>query len=318
MSEWLIELHCELTANHLLLWGYLTDCPMVTFMQGLALVLTGIWLAKATIQTWLAARWRRRAEPFSAAVDTEVWRAYRMAGRGVGLRRLPPLLKSDRHRYPALAAGIFRPMVFLSPRLAANLEPAELEAVLTHELIHIKRADNLLIRFWELVFAAMPVAIVQFFAMAYPCEPAYRGWANGATVVAILLLRYLFLGWFRATREFTCDDGTVAITGKPLILASALLKAWHWIRDRGAVLTVAAQRPGYLLFTGGVCVEGRIQRLLNYRAPRFQSIRGLLWQTVLALLLLWMGGFAWEIHVNHRCVPTAETCQALANCVARP
>lgn len=56
------------------------------------------------------------------------------------MRRQPRLLVSDHCRIP-FAAGWLRPLIMLPRRSLQRLDPAELEAVLGHELLHLRRGD---------------------------------------------------------------------------------------------------------------------------------------------------------------------------------
>ena len=53
-----------------------------------------------------------------------------------------PLVSSTAQLEPGVF-GIFRPVLWLPAGIADRLDGAELEAVLAHELCHIRRRDNL-------------------------------------------------------------------------------------------------------------------------------------------------------------------------------
>lgn len=56
------------------------------------------------------------------------------------MRIRPRLLVSDRCSIP-FAAGLMRPLIMLPRRSLQRLDPAEFEAVLVHELLHLRRGD---------------------------------------------------------------------------------------------------------------------------------------------------------------------------------
>ncbi len=98
----------------------------------------------------------------------------------------------------ALIYGIRRPTTLLSTWMLEQLDESELEAVLTHELVHVSRNDYLVN--W--------IAIVLRDAFFYlpTSRIAYRQ--------------------LRCEKELACDDVVVQTTRQPLALASALMKVW--------------------------------------------------------------------------------------------
>jgi HEAT repeat protein/beta-lactamase regulating signal transducer with metallopeptidase domain len=121
--------------------------------------------------------------------------------------------------------GWLRPVVLLPVSAAAGLTPQQLEALLAHELAHIRRSDYL-------------VNLLQ-------------------TVVETLLFYHPAVWWvskrIREEREHCCDDLAVAVTGNVRAYAGALAEL-EYLRAPAAQL-VAAARGGPLL--------RRVQRLLE-------------------------------------------------------
>ena len=103
------------------------------------------------------------------------------------------LLESARVTAP-IVIGFFKPVVLLPVGLVTGLTNAQIEAVLAHELAHIKRHDYLINLLQSLV------EIVYFF------HPAL--WWVSARV--------------RQERENCCDDCAVSVCGNKLALAQAL------------------------------------------------------------------------------------------------
>ena len=113
----------------------------------------------------------------------------------IGYSRPVVLLESARVCVP-MALGYFKPLILLPIGLANQLAPAEVEAVLAHELAHIARRDwlfNLLQTLIEAVFYFHPAV-----------------WWMSATI--------------RAERENCCDDTAVALTGNRLAYAKTLAR----------------------------------------------------------------------------------------------
>ncbi len=69
--------------------------------------------------------------------------------RRLGVRRLPRLLLLPVRITPAVWSLCGRPRILLPAQLAAEMDPAQLETILAHELAHIRRGDHL-VRILEL------------------------------------------------------------------------------------------------------------------------------------------------------------------------
>ena len=141
---------------------------------------------------WLIERLRR-----SALVEApEVVRAnFARLCKRLGLTRHVSLRISEHIQGP-LAVGIVRSLIILPASALMALSPEQLEAVLAHELAHVRRADYL----WNLIQTT--VETLFFF------HPAV--WWLGRRL--------------RQERELCCDDVAVQSCSDPLIYATALLR----------------------------------------------------------------------------------------------
>jgi heat shock protein HtpX len=110
------------------------------------------------------------------------------------------------------------------------LEPHELEAVMAHELTHVKNRDVLIMTVASF-FAALASMIVQF-GFFFGGGGGYGDSDDDNPSFAIVLLVsfavyvlsfFLMLALSRY-REFSADRGAALITGRPSALSSALLK----------------------------------------------------------------------------------------------
>jgi heat shock protein HtpX len=110
------------------------------------------------------------------------------------------------------------------------LEPHELEAVMAHELTHVKNRDVLIMTIASF-FAALASMIVQFgfffgggggYSDSDDDNPSFAIVLLVSFVVYILSF-FLMLALSRY-REFGADRGAALITGRPSALSSALLK----------------------------------------------------------------------------------------------
>jgi len=96
----------------------------------LPVILAAIWLAGFAIvlSVWLARWWRLRAEVRRATA--------------LPLAAPIPVLTLTSRMEPGLF-GIVRPVLLLPQGIAERLSPAQLSAILAHELCHLRRRDNL-------------------------------------------------------------------------------------------------------------------------------------------------------------------------------
>ncbi len=156
--------------------------------------------------------------------------------REMGLRRAVRLLRSLRVESP-MVVGWLRPVILIPAAAFTGLSPAQVEAVLAHEMAHIRRLDFLV----NLIQSAMETLL--FF------HPAVW-WLSSR---------------LRAERELCCDDTAVALCGDRTAYARALATL-EGLRDPSpADLRVGAN--------GGSLMH-RIRRLLQPHLapnPRFRS-----------------------------------------------
>ena len=134
--------------------------------------------------------------------------------------------------------GLIRPLVLLPIAALSSLSPGQVEALLAHELAHIRRRDY-------------AVNLLQ-------------------TVAETLLFFHPAIWWvssrIREAREYCCDDVAVEVCGEPAAYAAALAELATW-RTGGVVLSVGAT-DGPLLM--------RVRRLLGAPEEHVpQSIGGL-------------------------------------------
>ena len=140
----------------------------------------------------------------------------------------------------ALAYGIRRPTILLSRWMLEQLDEQELEAVVTHELMHISRHDYLLN--W------IATMLRDAFFYLPTSQRAYQQ--------------------FRREKELACDDLVVAATRRPLALASALTKVWLHLGEQPrsflASFFVEQDQP----------LTSRGHRLLSYSSQARETAKG--------------------------------------------
>lgn len=145
----------------------------------------------------------------------------------------PPLLMGSPRGANAWTFGVIQPTVVLAEPFLRSLDAEELESVLAHELSHVARRDALL-RWTVLVFSGLFV---------------------------YLPTSWLIPRLIDEECEKASDDLAVRLTGKPLPLAGAIIKAWRRSRPVGGLRWHPA--------LGGRrrTLEARLRRLLGKQAP---------------------------------------------------
>jgi len=207
---------------------------------------TGLWQVHQ-LQT-------RHLKPVEAAWQSKIG----VLSARLGLKKNVRLFESALARSP-MAIGWLKPVVLFPISLVNRLSPAEVEAVLAHELAHIARRDwlfNLLQAFVEALFYYHPAV-----------------WWVSAVI--------------RRERENCCDDDALAATGSPLIFAKALVQ----------VQELATPAPRLALGIGGssrrpLLLE-RIRRILNQPQQKSQVMEKLTATAILLVLLTFIG-----LHAN--------------------
>jgi beta-lactamase regulating signal transducer with metallopeptidase domain len=219
-------------------------------------VIAFVWLGGVTmlLVRMAGGLWHvRRLQALSLAAAPSRWQASaeRIAS-GLGLRMAVHVVESVLVETPA-AVGWLRPVILLPVAALANLTPSQVEAILAHELIHIRRHDYLI---------------------------------NVAQTVAETLLFFhpgvwWLSGQIRAEREHCCDDVAVQVCGDPVDYATALAELEAW-RSQENTLALAAS---------GGSLAARVRRLL--KVPTGHEARSLSWVVTLGLTfvsIVVMGG----------------------------
>jgi uncharacterized protein (TIGR03435 family) len=200
-----------------------------------------IWLAGVSILLLrlMAGCWRvRRLHAAARLEDISPSQslAEQIAAR-LGLQRPFSVVDSTRVTTPTVI-GWLRPIVLLPVAAMSGLSPRQVEAILAHELAHIRRHDfaiNLLQTLAETILFYHPAV-----------------WWLSARI--------------RTEREHCCDDVAVAVSGDAAEYAAALAELASWSLGRQG-LAIAA--------TGGPLVD-RVRRLLRLpqsdRTPRRTTV----------------------------------------------
>jgi|GEM_PF-3752982 len=201
-------------------------------LVGLRLVNAGLWV-------------RRLVRTSLPVARPELTETLERLARSMGVPRLPEL------RIGALATspctvGVLKPLVIVPGCLMTGLSPGELEALLAHELAHVRRWD-----YW----VNLGQLLVESLLFFHP---------------AVWLVSHLI----RQERELCCDDMVVRATGDRTTYARAL-----GLTTR--LLTTSAAPAA-----SGGDVAMRMRRLLGERTPTPRLLPRSFAGSVVALLLL--------------------------------
>lgn len=156
------------------------------------------------------------------------------------------LLESARANVP-MTIGWIKPVVLLPVGIASGLTIKQLEAILAHELAHIKRYDylvNIFQNFVEILFFFHPAT-------------------------------WFISGKVRDERENCCDDFAVEICGDSLVLAKALTQVASYQQQPRLAMAFGAKRQTFM---------DRIKRIIGINDSKPMSYGN--WAAVLGMILV--------------------------------
>jgi heat shock protein HtpX len=202
---------------------------------------------------------------------------------------MPKLKVTETTALNAFATGLARRQyaITLTSGLLDRLDDSELEAVLAHELTHIRNGDVRL-----LVIAVIIAGVISFFGelffrIFFRTGGTWRGRSGerkgGAGVAILIAIALIVLAWVLSivirfslsrSREYLADAGSVELTKNPNGMIFALRK----IEGRGelpgatsAVMEMCVDNPrqGFAdLFATHPAVEKRIEALVKFAGGR--------------------------------------------------
>ncbi|NKB46672.1 MAG: zinc metalloprotease HtpX [Legionellales bacterium] len=149
-----------------------------------------------------------------------------------GLSYMPRIYLIEAPYMNAFASGYSEKsaMVAITRGLLEKLSRAELQAVMAHEISHIRHGD-IKLTLMVAVLSNLMLIMVDLLFYAVLFNPRRQSRGDNRLVIVIILLRYLLplitvlLGLFLSrTREYLADAGCVQLTRNNEPLASALIK----------------------------------------------------------------------------------------------
>ncbi|WP_119079342.1 M56 family metallopeptidase [Chitinophaga alhagiae] len=182
------------------------------------------------------------------------WERYvKVLAQRMGIARRVQLFIS-RHLQVPVMIGFLRPVILLPAAMVNNLSPEQLEAILLHELAHIKRNDYLLNIF--------------------------------QTIVETILFFNPFVWWIskniRLEREHCCDDLVIAGTVQPLHYARALVALEEYRLTVNPMAMAAADDKHHLFH--------RIKRIMEMKTKNLNYSQRLL---ALLIIVTGLVSIAW-------------------------
>lgn len=140
-------------------------------------------------------------------------------------------------------------VVAVTQGLMRRLTDEEVTAVLGHELSHVKNRDVAVITMASFFATVASIIVQQFFWFGLSMEGDRRGRGGNAAIIVWLAslvvwaISFLLIRALSRYRELAADRGSAIITGRPSVLASALIKisqTMQRIPDRDLRRTEAA------------------------------------------------------------------------------
>jgi heat shock protein HtpX len=201
----------------------------------LALGLTGLWVGVGYAFNTRLVAWATDAQDVTRESHPELYRLTENLCISRGMR-VPKLQIIDTPALNAFASGVndAQYTVTVTTGLMEALDKAELEAVVAHELTHIRNGDVRL-----MIFAILIAGIFAFFGEMIlrrgfrigSSSSDEKGSGRGAAMIIAVVI--ILVAWFLSvvirfslsrTREFLADAGAVELTKNPDAMISALLK----------------------------------------------------------------------------------------------
>jgi len=209
------------------------------------LLLVWLWGCAGVLLFWWL-RWRRVTGPLRGALPLQAGReleALRRLEQSVGIAGPIKIMVSESALEPGVV-GIFRPVMLLPAGISDRLTDAQLEAIIAHELCHVRRRDNLLAAIHMLV-----EALFWFHPLV---------WWIGARLVD--------------ERERACDEEVLRLGSEPQAYAESILKVCEFYLESPLVCVTGVT---------GSNLKKRIEDIMTHRiASKLDFTKKLLLATI--------------------------------------
>ncbi|HXD75072.1 MAG TPA: M56 family metallopeptidase [Vicinamibacterales bacterium] len=215
------------------------DAAAGRFAGAMPMALLSLWIAGAVVMlaTWIVRRRRvsRLIRASAVAHSGSIVDTLRTLERRFGVRRPIRLAMSPAGALEPGVWGVVNPTLVWPERIGDHLTPEQVEAIVAHEVMHVKRADNL---------AAMLHMAVQTLFWFHPMV-----WWIGTRLVD--------------ERERACDEAVLAAGSRPEAYAESILTTCR--------LYLASPIASFSGVTGAD-LRKRIERIMTNDAVRSLSL----------------------------------------------
>jgi bla regulator protein BlaR1 len=188
----------------------LADAKPASDLVRWAVLVWAVGCAGLMIRWWVS--WRRARALVRSAVPA-------------GTLESVPVMRSMQFQEPAVV-GILRPALLLPEGISDRLTPAQLQAILAHEIGHVRRRDNLTGAIHKLV-----EAVFWFHPLV---------WWIGARLIE--------------ERERACDERVVRLGHEPQTYAQGILEVCH---------SCLKSDPGYMAGVSGADLTTRLEEIMR-------------------------------------------------------
>jgi len=251
----------------------------------IAFIIAGLWAGIGLAVNTTILRWSTGA---TGVTREEYPRLYNLLenlciSRGMAVPRLAIIESAALN---AFASGISEKQytISVSTGLLEALDDAELEAVLAHELTHIRNEDVKL-----MVIAVLIAGVISFFGEIAFRSMRFSSWGGdnrkgkGAFMAFVIAFAILAIAWLLSTvirfslsrsREYLADAGAVELTKNPDALISALLKISGKADIAGVpsgVMDMCIENDpdgSWDIFSTHPSIESRVAAIQNYAGGR--------------------------------------------------
>ncbi len=299
MFEWLSDQYLNLVANYQILLENPSQCSTVDILRMITIPLFVIFVIKLVVHLVVFYRMKKKFSRLSEGTNPDLFRVYRGAAQKAKIRRLPPLYQFSNERPLVFTIGSLKPAIFLAPSVAEKMPREELDAVLVHELTHIKRQDNFLFWLLEVLFVSIPILVIQLFALSFVFNVQNSLYAIAGALLVVTLVRAVLWKRILFLREVSCDDLSVDAIKDPLILASSLVNVWRLGRSVPRYRWHRGLAFAQTLLPAATNLDSRVRRLIKYRRPWLKFFLGKAVRFVAVFLAVFSAGFLWQFYSVH-------------------
>lgn len=241
-------------------------CNITTMALYIIAPLSGFFILFGLIKAFAGVLYMQKLKKQIINVSsTDKERVERILGeksQDLKISKVPEVIFSSSNRFFAFTAGFIRPVVVLNIAVIDNLSDNEINEIIVHELIHIKRGDATIGWLLELV--------KNLFIYSPFCT--------------FLVSKY------KLEIERSCDKEVVKHTGQTTSYAKTLLKAWRILCE-----TDSFQLGAFAGLTGSEShMEARINSLLNKKSNE-NRLSLLMMISLMTFLLISTFSFLWFI-----------------------